>query len=140
MNAFLYITLPTMGISALRRCLPLMVVGSLLWACDDDNQAPFATVDRLATAKVMTEKSREVYDAEAYFRDPDQDPLSFSASIDDATIATAELEEADGSLRLVYWGHDRGRDDGCIDGYGSARWGGPGFGDGGGRRAGAVVA
>lgn len=81
-----------------------MVVGSLLWACDDDNQAPFATVDRLATAKVMTEKSREVYDAEAYFRDPDQDPLSFSASIDDATIATAELEEVDGSLRLVIGG------------------------------------
>ncbi|MCY3808832.1 MAG: hypothetical protein OXG58_05315 [Gemmatimonadetes bacterium] len=101
MNAFLYITLPTMGINALRRWLPLMVVGSLLWACDDDNQVPFAKVDTLPATKVMTERSRQEYYVAQYFRDPDQDPLSFSASIEDATVATAVVEDENDSITLV---------------------------------------
>lgn len=111
MNRYLSITLPTTGICLLRRWLPLLVVGLLLAACDD-NQAPFATADTLATAKVMTEKSRQKsrqeYEVNEYFRDPDQDPLSFSAYIDDATVATAGLEGPEDSLRLVIVGLEPG--------------------------------
>ena len=86
---------------ALLRWPPLVVAGSLLVACEGvENQPPFATVDTLPAIEIMTEKSRQVYDAGDYFRDPDQDPLSFTASIDDATVATAVVTDS----RLVIEG------------------------------------
>ena len=78
-----------------------MVVGSLLAACDGDNQLPFATVDTLPMTTIMTERSMREYYVDGYFRDPDRDLLSLTASIDDATVATAVLEDLEGSPRLV---------------------------------------
>lgn len=107
MRSLLSTTMPKGGLCALVRWLPLVVVGSLLPACDDDyddNQLPFATVEALPTTEIMTEKSRQEYYVDDYFLDPDQDPLSFTASIDDATVATAEFEGSEDSLRLVIEG------------------------------------
>ena len=104
MKTLLSITLPTAGLRAPLRWSPVVVVGSLLAACGDDNQLPFATVDTLPTTKIMTEKSRQEYYVDEYFRDPDGDFLSLTASIDDATVATAVLEDLEDSLRLVVEG------------------------------------
>ncbi|MCY3808831.1 MAG: hypothetical protein OXG58_05310 [Gemmatimonadetes bacterium] len=49
----------------------------------------------------MTERSRQEYYVAQYFRDPDHDPLSFSASVEDATVATAVVEDKNDSITLV---------------------------------------
>ncbi len=83
----------------------VVMVGFLLVACDNGNQRPFATVDTVPTTKVMTEKSWQEYYVAQYFRDPEQDPLSFSASIEEATVANAVVEDKnDDSITLVIEG------------------------------------
>ena len=86
-----------------------VVVGLLLAACGGDNEPPWSVVDTLPTTKVMTEMSWQEYDVDVYFRDPDLDSLSFTASIDDSTVATATLKQVGDSLRLVVAGLTGGK-------------------------------
>ena len=104
MNTFSFIRLGIAGRGAVLRWSPFVVVWSLLGACDDDNQAPFASVDTLPTTRVMTAKSTQVHYIDEYFWDPDGDPLSAIASIEDPAVATAVVEDVDDSLRLVIEG------------------------------------
>lgn len=78
MNTLSFIRLGTAGRGVLLSWSPLVVVGSLLAACDDDdrdNQPPFATVGALPMTRVMTTwKSEQVYFVDNFFfKDPDQD-------------------------------------------------------------------
>lgn len=97
-------TMPRYGVRGLLSWLLFVVLGSSQAACGDGNQSPFAKVDSLPTTKVMTTRSSEEYIVDYYFRDPDQDRLSFGAFIDDATVATAVLKDLDDSLRLAIEG------------------------------------
>ncbi len=104
MRELLSITIPTSGFRAVCGWSIPMMVGTLFAACGDDNQLPFATVDTLPTTEIMTERSRQEYNVDDYFSDPDQDPLSFTVSTDDATVATAVVEDLDDSPKLVIEG------------------------------------
>ncbi len=94
-------TIPKYGLRGLFRWLLLVVLSSSLVACGNGYEPPFAKVDTLPATKVMTERSRQEYYVAQYFRDPDQDPLSFSASIEDATVATTVVEDENDSIALV---------------------------------------
>ena len=97
----LSMTSPTVAFHSPRRWAALLVFGSVLAACGEDNEPPFATVATLPATKLMTERSTQEYHVHDYFRDPDGDPLSFDVFVDDVDIATAVLEERNDSLRLV---------------------------------------
>ncbi len=83
------------GLRAPFRSSHLVVAGSLFVACgEEENQPPFATVDELPATRIMTEKSIQEYDVGDLFRDPDEDPLIITASIDDASVANVVVENS----------------------------------------------
>ena len=61
------------------------------------NQLPFATLDEVPRTKILTEQVREYY-VDDFFRDPDKDPLFFTAEIENPAVASGGMVD---SLRLV---------------------------------------
>lgn len=64
------------------------------------NRPPFGTLGELPRTRILTEQVREYY-VDDFFRDPDKDPLFYTASIENTAVASGGMED---SLRLVITG------------------------------------